>query len=253
MEAPAPKNTNPIITTISELFEYEKDLRKGGENNLKYIQVTHLLWLIIILPALLSISVAVFSYLWNQQWLYTTSITALLLSYLGAILYPFISAWIFRESIKKIIKNPLIPQLNIAATCINADILFLTILGKNPLLDLEIAYLEIKVERDSFEKRVGIVVGAIDKLGIAPGLLAALISLQKLIPAGSLQLKDQPFEYQLIFILSFALPLLYIMGATAHMSIMKLDRTLKILELVITRKKNRMNSPIRQERATRKK
>ena len=106
------------------------------------------------------------------------------------------------------------------------DIVYLPRLMRKPLDTLELALLEVKAERDFFERRISLVVGAIEKIGLAPGLFAALISLQNLKPG-----------QEWIYGLAYATPVLYIMGALAHFLVMRLDRMAKLLELAIARQK----------------
>lgn len=225
-----------IIETISELIEHENNLRKIGNNAKEYAQINRLFWELIALPAGLSILIAIVGHYGDQPWLYTTSIAALGLSYIGFVLYVIASTWLTRREIKKIFQNPLMPQLKIAATAINADQAFLPVLQKFPHLDLQIAQLEIKAERESLEKRTGIVLGALDKVGIAPGLLTTIIAYQKIKTTTTVALNEQPLDNQIILALTIALPFLYLMGVVAHTSMSKLDRIIKIIELTITRK-----------------
>jgi hypothetical protein len=48
------------------------------------------------------------------------------------------------------------------------------------LEDIEFVRLEVSTERENFERRVSLLIGAIEKIGVIPAFLAVWVSLQAL-------------------------------------------------------------------------
>lgn len=218
------------IMIINSLLEKEREERKKNNQSQQYAQVDRLFWILVAFPAVAAVMIAILSKIADLPWLYTTSISSVGLSYIGYTFYVTSSIWTSRSKIKEFVQNPLTPQLNSATAAITIDHAFLPKLQELTLLDLELTQLELKAERDGLEKRTGLVIGTIEKLGIVPGILTTVLAYHKIGSAESL-------GNQIVFALTFALPFLYIMGVVAHSSITKLDRLLKLIELSISKKK----------------
>jgi len=152
----------------------------------------------------------------------------LLLSYIATLVQPFIHAWVNRRVLVAAAKYPMSLILENANITAHVDSRLLPRLLQSPVEHLELLHIELKAERDFFERRLSLVVGAIEKVGLAPGLLAAGISLSNL-------KSDQP---EWVTALAYATPVLYVFGAAAHFLLMRLDRFSKLTELAVARKKS---------------
>lgn len=159
----------------------------------------------------------------------TLSLVALVIAYVGILLHPFAEAFLHRRALVKGIRHPFGILLKNAADTGAVDLRYFPRLSARSLNLLEFAHLEVRAEREYFERRVSLVVGAIDKLGVAPGLLAAFLSLH--------QLRGIGFEWWVLS-LAYATPVLYLFAVMAHYLLMRLDRMVRLLELVITHKKD---------------
>lgn len=152
----------------------------------------------------------------------------LVLSYLATLAYPFLLAWTNRLALSAAVKNPLSLLLQNASATATVDARVMPRLVRNAVEDLELLLLEIKAEKEFFERRLSLVVGAIEKIGLGPGLLAAGVSLSNL-------KSDQP---EWVSALAYATPILYLFGVAAHFLLMRLDRFVKVVELAVSRKKS---------------
>jgi len=92
--------------------------------------------------------------------------------------------------------------------------------------DLEVVLLEVVAEKEAFEKRIALLVGSIDKIGLAPGLLALFLSMNKL--------KD--IEVDWVLAIAYAIPIFYGFGVFSHILATKMSRHITILEYVISKK-----------------
>jgi hypothetical protein len=206
---------------------FEIKQRKSVQRTDKHRFANRLFVELAIFPFVLTLGLIAIMFLFSLEWLRTTSLAALLVSYVGAIVHPLLSAFIHRKSLLAALKHPFGILLQNAATTAAIDLKYSPKLERKSLALLEITALEVKSEREFFERRLSLVVGSIEKIGLAPGLLATFLSLNQL--PGSLN--------QWVLGLAYTTPTLYFFGAMAHFLVMRLDRMSKLLELVIGRKK----------------
>jgi RNAse (barnase) inhibitor barstar len=162
----------------------------------------------------------------STSWIPVISLLALLIWYLCILAEPLLDAWVYRE----LIKSPFGVLLNNAKVAARCDLSLMRKLMPKPLEQVELLLLEVKAEKDSFERRISLFVGSIEKVGIVPGLLALAFSLSNL----------KQGQSKWVTALAYATPILYFVGAGGHYLIMSLDRKVKILELVIARKKEKI-------------
>ncbi len=87
--------------------------------------------------------------------------------------------------------------------------------------------LELKSEKQSFSNRVSLVIGAIDKIGLFPGILALIISLANF----------NSMEQDWVLAVAYAMPFLYLFGVYAHLLINRINRYIAIIEYVLQCKK----------------
>lgn len=152
----------------------------------------------------------------------------LLITYISGIAQPFLMLVLYRKSMKDFFKDP--TRLIISNVSINSavDRKYLSRLSRYPLLRLELVALELKSEKDAFDKRISLVVGAISRVGLVPGLFALLLTWQKTSMSGGW-----------LEIIAYSLPAFYIMGVWAHIHNLKLERISRVIDFAITDIKNR--------------
>jgi hypothetical protein len=88
---------------------------------------------------------------------------------------------------------------------------------------LQYVLVELKAERAAWERRIGLFVGAAEKVGLVPGLVASVAALSRL-PNVS------PVWLVIIAIVNL---MLFGVGGQQHGLLMRLDRSIMLLELVI--------------------
>lgn len=213
------------ILQAASRFEIREQTRRNGTAAHRF---EHRLFLeIAVLPFCLSLLFAGAANFLDAAWLRDPGILSLLVAYVGVFVHPLLSAWIHRRHIGAFLRHPFGVLLNNAVAMAAVDLRYLPRLERKPLQLLEVTSLEIEAERRSFERRISLVIGAIDKVGLAPGLLATFLSLHQLPSTLS----------QLVLALAYATPALYFFGAMAHLMAMRLDRMSKLLDLAVARKK----------------
>ncbi len=207
---------------------YENKIRRKASSTPKTRLVNRLFIILVPFPFLISLFIVASIHFFDTlKWLNEVGLVSLLLTYIGAFLYPLFSAWIHRKSFLSALRHPFGLILQNAVVTAEIDSRYINKLTKKPLENLELICLEIRAEKESFERRISLLIGSIDKFGLLPGLIAAFVSLQNIS-------KNQS---ELFLALAYATPILYIFGALSHFLVMRLDRMAKLIELVITRKK----------------
>jgi hypothetical protein len=178
------------------------------------------------LPLTSAIATLALWQLFDFESLRTPSYIFLLLTYLGGLGYPLLCAAINWRTMHKIVTNPLEVLIENAHGAAISDAKLLAKLDRKSLDGLELAHIEIKLEREAFDKRLALTIGQIEKLGLFPGLLATFFAFQQsTFPTSGLALS-----------FAYAVPVLYVIGALAQFQALRLDRISKIIELTIKRK-----------------
>lgn len=163
----------------------------------------------------------------KEPFLGNVALFFLLFSYLAIMIQPFHSVWIFRKSIFRSIKNPFSVILNNSKIIASADNVLVEKLLDRPIEHLSFLRLELKAEKNALLKRISLVIGAIEKIGLLPGILALLVTLGRL---G----KSQP---EWVYILAYVTPVFYVFGIVMHSLISRIERINMLIEYAIELKK----------------
>lgn len=222
-----------VFRILHAVSRFETKQRKRINSSNKHrLTNRFFIWLIVV-PFVVALALIAIMFMFELEWLKFPSLVILIMAYIGLIAHPIMSAMVHRKLLITTFKHPFGALLRNAAATAAVDLRYSIKLERKPLALLEIVFLEVKSERDFFERRLALIVGSIEKIGIVPGLLAAFLSLHQL-PSNS---------NQWVLSLAYATPALYFFGAMAHFLLMRLDRMSKLLELVINRKKAVLTTP----------
>lgn len=221
----------PIFETIGKIHIFEKDQHKQLSDPRKSRILTTYVCIAALVP-ILAVIIAIIAYVTESNQTKIVALGLLIVGYLLVYLLPIFSAFVYRSTIREVLHNPLLPQLTNASITLISRNQFLPELLRYSLDELETAAVELKTERDAFERRIGLVVGAVEKVGLGPGLLAAIAAIVKL----QNDLKGVGSADWLLGA-AYALLGLYLLAMIGHMSIIKIDRALKLLDSAITKKK----------------
>lgn len=218
-----------LFRLLRAASRFEASLSKRAARREHAYLVRNYFWIFQAAPFLASVAVAaVRKFFGAPDFVGFIGLVLLLLSYLATLAYPFLLAWTNRRALSAAVKNPLSILLQNASATAAVDARVMPRLVRYPVEDLELLLLEVKAEKEFYERRISLVVGAIEKIGLGPGLLAAGVSLSNL-------KSDQP---EWISALAYATPILYLFGMAAHFFLMRLDRLVKVVELAVSRKKS---------------
>ena len=154
----------------------------------------------------------------------------LLLSYLSIILSQIIILPIKFWTQRKLMVNPSGYIIDVARKYSEADVQHVNDFYKYETYALKYALVQLKAERAAFERRVAMLVGALEKVGIIPGL-AALIAIY-IRPEVTKSLTEW------ITVIAWATPFIYGMGMQSHLHMSILDRHIMLTEMAIEAKES---------------
>ena len=125
-------------------------------------------------------------------------------------------------------RNPLSIIIGNAKKYHYTDTIFVQYLTSRDNRALEISLIEMKAERAAFEKRVALIVGMMDKVGLLPGIVAIFVSLPKI----------KAIDIDWVLAIAYAMPFLYFMGLWSHYLMSKMSRHISLMEYALEQKKH---------------
>jgi len=152
------------------------------------------------------------------------SLLLLALSYFGIISTPFIELYFHRKVIGGFFKNPLATIYDNAKCNHEVDSKYISYFLSIDLDKLKIVHLELIAEKTAFEKRVALLVGAIEKVGVAPGVFAFLVSFDSI----------KKIELDWILAIAYVIPIFYLFGAFCHVLISRMERHISLIDYVVS-------------------
>ncbi|MNE09540.1 hypothetical protein D3C80_1022190 [compost metagenome] len=161
-----------------------KQKRLAEKSTRAYRLGSRVFWFGVVMPAVLSVLLAPIGLYEPLRGVFYVCWGLLFLSYSMIVLYPALAAWLYRASLKKAFTLPYSSLLDVnAKQPMQSDAEYLPQLIKLSALTLKLGMLELKSERNSFEKRTAMVVGPLEKIGIIPGILASFVGAQSVATA----------------------------------------------------------------------
>lgn len=219
-----------LLDILAAIEQAEKDLlkkkRTQEKSTIAYRLGFWVFWGGVVSPALLSLILALSVWLGAPRPLGYVSIGLLAFAYLVIFFYPFFGAWLYRGALWNISRAPFasILKANVERP-MQVDGLYLPQLTALPKTELKLGIMELKNERANFAQRIALFSGPIEKLGILPGLLALLVTIQKL--------DGQP---DWVHVIAYANILVFIMALIAHYLLTRYDRMIALSELALSQK-----------------
>lgn len=209
-----------IIKSI-EIAEIKS--KKKNNRNEKYISNALFLSLGIVVVSLILL---VINLRLECDWVKLISLLLLALSQLVIIFAPCIEIYKNRKKIKKTFQMPFNYAININVkkeTIIDEK--FLPKLISLDKKELELGLMEIKHERNFLEKRILIITGPIEKLGMLPSIISTLVALYKI---------TEPYNW--VSALAYGYIGLIIISLMFHQMLMRYDRMISLTKLALEKK-----------------
>lgn len=222
---------DPMFRVLHALNLREIGARHKASSTPKHQLSARLFLELVVFPFCLALTLAFALYLTGEKWLTMVSLTALLVAYFGILIYPLVALLIHRSSAWKALKNPFSILLTNARMAAAVDQRYIRALRSRSEAELRFLKFQVDSERAAFEKRLALVVGSVEKVGVFPGFLAIAVVL--------VRLGDQQPDW--VYAVAYATPALYVMGAMSHFLLMRLERQAGLVKLVLDFKKESSN------------
>lgn len=211
------------FATISSFNEAERRAIKSRSSSWDQGVGKYLFYGLFLFPFILSVLIAIIALLGEWRVLLVISVLILAFSYLGLVIYPCVGIWIHRNTVWNGITNPFSLVLSNSKLTAAVDREFLETFSSQSPEAVRFIIMELRAEKDSLERRLALIVGSLEKVGIIPGVLALAVVLSKL---G----EGQP---DWVYVVAYAVPVFYAFGVISHFLLMRLDRVIQLLELVL--------------------
>ena len=218
---------------IAELFSVVEDISRN-EVNCKKLKgartrkIREYIWIAgILLPVVLSVILFAIFYAgnYNSQLVYA-SLFLLLIAYIFTMLLPLIDVLSDKMWIRNMYKEPFTVIVNNAENAAYLDLgeyrRFLSFSNE------ELNYLKVQLlaEKDDLKRRVRLVNGSIDKIGLIPGAIALVIMLSKTPTANDAWL----------YSLASVSVILHLFGIGMFFLVSRLERVISLLDMAIQMK-----------------
>ncbi|MGV6396656.1 hypothetical protein ACTUVN_002092 [Pseudomonas caspiana] len=238
--------TNEIDTYLQIKADIEQDYKQTVKANREQDKSGsaekigfRVFWFGMVAPSILAVLIAPLGLIEGWRWVFNVSWGLIALSYLILFIYPFLGLWLYRDSLKKLVSSPFacLLEWNVK-TVMQVDARHLPRLVALSRDTLKLGALELKNERNSFERRTYIVTGALDKVGIFPGLLALFVGLSTLAKT----LTDAAIltsRLDWMFAVAVANIFFYFMCGYSQVMLMRYDRMIALTELALERKQEK--------------
>jgi hypothetical protein len=198
-------------------------------------------WFGVIAPSILAVLLAPAGLVDSMQWIFTVSWGLIALSYLTLFVYPFIRLWLSRHELKQLVSAPFISQIETNVKIVmQVDAHYLPQLAALPIETLKLGIVELKNQRSGLEKRTHLVTGALEKLGIFPGILAlfaGLTTIHKFLTDADITTSLWHWGFVVA-----AAGIFYLMCGQSQMTMVRYDRIVALTELAIERKKEQQTA-----------
>ena len=220
---------NEMFGIVQNLNDAERELIKE-ESKKSYFRGEKMIFGLPIASFIVALVFAIVSNWFDFKFVLQISRIALIISYLSIILGQTtilpIKLWTWRKRIA----NPLGSIIDTIRKYAETDVDIVKDLYKRETDDLKYMLTQLKAERSAWERRVGMLVGALEKVGIIPGL-AALIAIY-MRPEITKPLTGW------VAGIAYGIPGVYIIGMWSHLHMSRLDRFIMLIEMVIEAKKS---------------
>ena len=175
---------------------------------------------------LISLIVFIIASILKNKILVNISVIILFIGYAGLLLSPIYLAFYHRKKLCKNVKNPLGVIINNAKQSHDLDSKYINYFVSKEKEALERVFLELNSEKESFATRVSLIIGAIEKVGLFPGVIAFFITLSKI----------DNIEFDWVLTIAYAIPILYFMGVYSHFLINRMNRHIELIKYAIQQK-----------------
>ncbi|MFM5760783.1 hypothetical protein [Aeromonas hydrophila] len=224
-----------VLSIINNHYYYE--IRKRNTTLKKKERWSNIVFkVLVVLPIILSFLCLVINLYFDSNHIALTGLILLFASYIGTILQHLLILFANWQDFIKTLSKPFSLIIHNTKVTVRYDALLYKALMYFSMQELKYISSRMKNERNTLNSKVSLLIGGIDKIGIFPGLVATLISLNQIGNSGASSWV-QPIAYASI--------ILYIFGFLFHNAIIRADEKIQLIDFIIDIKSSHVNEPDR--------
>ena len=219
------KETREIHQILAAIDERERKIRRRLNRNmfgpLKQVQIVIAGMVVSFLVSIVSAAVYRFSET-SQVWAWS-AIIFLSLFYILTLVIPFLAVISNIRGFFRMLDNPLLVIFENSRITQSADKLTSPSFKRFTLQSLKEVRFEIASETEALKKRIAHLIGALDKVGVFPGILALIVLVGQL---G----EDQP---DWAYGLAYATGVLYLLSMAGYLATARAERLIGLIDTAI--------------------
>ncbi|WP_421260374.1 hypothetical protein [Aeromonas sp. 600774] len=224
-----------VLSIINNHYRYE--IRKRNTVLKKKERWSNIMFkALVVLPLTLSFLCLGINLYFDSSGIAFTGLIFLFTSYIGTILQHLFILFANWQDFIKVLSKPFSLIIHNTKVTVRYDALLYKALLYFPIQELKYISNRMKTERNTLNSKVSLLIGGIDKIGIFPGLVAVLISLNQISNSGASSWA-QPIAYASI--------ILYIFGFLFQNAIIRADEKIQLIDFIIDVKSCHVNEPDR--------
>ncbi|WP_411065793.1 hypothetical protein [Vibrio rotiferianus] len=219
--------TKELFDIVRSVSNDEVNQRAALSSNKSKVQ--RYIWLfgfgIPLLISLITLFVA-YKFQLESTWFWF-GLFSLSICYISIILSMLWDVFTHRDILKRLWTEPFALIVSNAESNASTDMAHYRKLLSYSLEELRYLLLQLVSEKEAFSRRISLINGSIEKVGLLPGILALVVMFTKL-----------PSEQSPPWVagIALAIPFLHIFGVGMMFLISRLERSIKLVELAITKK-----------------
>lgn len=236
------KHLRTICADESELesvFCITKDIGRRQRGTSKHCRPffklerdTRIYLCLVIGPFVLSIVLAALGYYLSCSLLQGLALLLLAFGYISVpVIYPLVMLFLYRKTVAETLTFPAGILVGHARRGVDSDHRYIQLLARKDRWALDHVLAYMRLERVAFEKRVGLLVGALHTIGIVPGVIALIMALDQIGWLGTHALDSPWLSGTLYGVFG-----LYVLGVAAQQPMAAMDRMICSLELAVALK-----------------
>lgn len=211
-----------VEEVYAALAKYEEDVALPliEKPSLKHPQSRHILSRYVFAPLVVFCgfsAVSLFSG-WPLDYIKVAFLFLLLVWYIALPSVQIMELYAERGEILRFLKNTNQPVIEGLSATVDADLLLVQTLRNKSVPALQLAKNRISSQQSTIERRLGTLIGALDKVGIVPGLITLVIAASS---------KQNELVTLFVAVVMFAL---YLFAFAAHFALPRLGLYVKLIE-----------------------
>ncbi|MFM5202045.1 hypothetical protein ACET99_17215 [Aeromonas caviae] len=224
-----------VLSIINNHYYYE--IRKRNTTLKNKEQWSNIIFrVLVVLPLIFSFLCLGINLYFDSNDIAFTGLIFLSASYFGTMLQHLLILFSNWQDFINVLSKPFSLIIHNTKVTVRYDAPLYKALMYFSMQELKYISNRMKTERNTLNSKMSLLIGGIDKIGIFPGLVATLISINQIGSSGASSWA-QPIAYASI--------ILYTFGFLFHNAIIRADEKIQLIDFIIDVKSSHINEPDR--------